>query len=66
MKLGGRPPMALLALLDFVGLDSPEAIVDALYAASGDAGPPPPGLMVEMSAEENLAARASPSSTTTA
>ena len=43
MKLGAGHPMGPLALLDFVGLDVSEAIGDALYADSGEAGQQAPG-----------------------
>jgi 3-hydroxybutyryl-CoA dehydrogenase len=43
MKHGASHPMGPLELLDLVGLDVAEAIGDALYAETGEAGHLPPG-----------------------
>jgi 3-hydroxybutyryl-CoA dehydrogenase len=48
MKLGASHPMGPLELLDLVGLDVAEAIGEALYADTGDAGHRPPGRIKEL------------------
>ena len=54
MKLGASHPMGPLALLDLVGIDVAEAIGEALYADTGEAGHQPPGRIKELVAAGKL------------
>jgi 3-hydroxybutyryl-CoA dehydrogenase len=58
MKLGASHPMGPFELLDLIGIDVAEAIGEALYADTSDAGHRPPGRIKQLVNEGKLGRKA--------